>query len=589
MKKNKHNFFQSVLFQNVGINVAILLSFVVTFLLVITSINSVIGSATDGTNGVIQLISAEKNLRADVITIQGNISTIAGMSKSGVNYDYSDSINSIKEHLESMEEMYSYIASESQLAGTADQEGSELSELRTAMDVANAQFRTMADAAQLKNFKVFNSEITDQNYVENGDAVFAALDRLEETIDGMVAANGKNLTRQKNSVLAKINIALIAVVVIIVISFLLNYFRINRTVSKISKEIHVIIGKIQAGEGDLTARVNTKTNTEIGEIVDGFNLFIESLQDVIADVKQGSGDLNTSTEAMTEKLQKASDRITNTSAALQQLNASMDTVEETAHQMEEKLEEVRRAANEILENASAGEMTAQEVKEQAAGMKQAAISKKEHTGDRMEQLSQLLETSVKDSEKVAQIDELTNDILNIASQTNLLALNASIEAARAGEAGRGFAVVAGEIGNLAENSKNTASRIQEISSEVTAAVQSLASNASEMVTFINETVLRDYDAFVESGENYNITADIMEDLLNQFIKKADNLHIIMNDMAQSVESITSSVTESTQAINSSASNSTEIVEQIQGISEDMNETRRVSAALNAKSGVFAIV
>ncbi|MBQ5387032.1 MAG: hypothetical protein IIU40_08305, partial [Lachnospiraceae bacterium] len=112
--------------------------------------------------------------------------------------------------------------------------------------------------------------------------------------------------------------------------------------------------------------------------------------------------------------------------------------------------------------------------------------------------------------------------------------------------GRGFAVVADEIGNLATNSKNTASRIQEISAEVTEAVQSLASNASEMITFINETVLHDYDAFVESGENYNVTADIMDDLLSQFTKKAENLHGIMNDMALAVEDITSSVSESTR-------------------------------------------
>ncbi len=587
--KTKRKFYQTVLFQNVAINVAILAAFVVTILLVTTSLNGVITSATKGTDEVIAMLSAEKELREDVVAIQGDISNIAGLSKSGVNYDSSDTAKDIKKRIEHMEEMYSYLATETELQGTAETEGSELYELRAAMDVANAQFTKMSDAAQLKNYLIFNAEISDNNYVANGEAVFTALDHLEEKVDGIVADSGSRMKKMRSGMVWRINAALIAVISIIVISFLLNYFRINRAVSNISKEIHTIIGKIQAGEGDLTARVNTKTTTEIGEIVDGFNLFISSLQGVIADVKHGSGVLNSSTESMTVKLQTASDRITNTSAALQQLNASMDTVEETALQMTEKLEEVRRAANEILENASAGEMTAQEVKEQAEGMKQSAITKKEHTGERMSTLSEQLEQSVRDSAKVAQIDELTNDILSIASQTNLLALNASIEAARAGEAGRGFAVVADEIGNLATNSKNTASRIQEISAEVTEAVQSLASNASEMITFINETVLHDYDAFVESGENYNVTADIMDDLLSQFTKKAENLHGIMNDMALAVEDITSSVSESTQAINSSAANSSEIVEQINGINEDMDETRKVSVSLNETSGVFAIV
>lgn len=587
--KTKRKFYQTVLFQNVAINVAILVAFIVTILLVSTSLNSVITSATKGTDDVIAMLSAEKELREDVVAIQGDVSNIAGLSKSGVNYDSSNTAKDIKKRIEHMEEMYTYLATQTELAATAEQEGSELYTLRAAMDVANAQFVKMSDAAQLKNYLIFNAEISDNHYVENGEAVFAALDTLEDKVNAIVADSGSRMKKMRSGMVWRINAALIAVISIIVISFLLNYFRINRAVSNISKEIHTIIGKIQAGEGDLTARVNTKTTTEIGEIVDGFNLFISSLQGVIADVKHGSGVLNSSTESMTVKLQTASDRITNTSAALQQLNASMDTVEETALQMTEKLEEVRRAANEILENASAGEMTAQEVKEQAEGMKQSAITKKEHTGERMSALSEQLEQSVRDSAKVAQIDELTNDILSIASQTNLLALNASIEAARAGEAGRGFAVVADEIGNLATNSKNTASRIQEISAEVTEAVQSLASNASEMITFINETVLHDYDAFVESGENYNVTADIMDDLLSQFTKKAENLHGIMNDMALAVEDITSSVSESTQAINSSAANSSEIVEQINGINEDMDETRKVSVSLNETSGVFAIV
>lgn len=587
--KTKRKFYQTVLFQNVAINVAILVAFVVTILLVSTSLNAVITSATKGTDDVIAMLSAEKELREDVVAIQGDVSNIAGLSKSGVNYDSSNTAKDIKKRIEHMEEMYTYLATQTELAATAEQEGSELYTLRAAMDVANAQFVKMSDAAQLKNYLIFNAEISDNHYVENGEAVFAALDTLEDKVNAIVADSGSRMKKMRSGMVWRINAALVTVLSIIIVSFLLNYFRINRAVSKISKEIHTIIGKIQAGEGDLTARVNTKTTTEIGEVVDGFNLFISSLQGVIADVKHGSGVLNSSTESMTVKLQTASDRITNTSAALQQLNASMDTVEETALQMTEKLEEVRRAANEILENASAGEMTAQEVKEQAEGMKQSAITKKEHTGERMSALSEQLEQSVRDSAKVAQIDELTNDILSIASQTNLLALNASIEAARAGEAGRGFAVVADEIGNLATNSKNTASRIQEISAEVTEAVQSLASNASEMITFINETVLHDYDAFVESGENYNVTADIMDDLLSQFTKKAENLHGIMNDMALAVEDITSSVSESTQAINSSAANSSEIVEQINGINEDMDETRKVSVSLNETSGVFAIV
>ena len=289
---------------------------------------------------------------------------------------------------------------------------------------------------------------------------------------------------------------------------------------------------------------------------------------------------------MTDKIAKANDSITNTSAALEQLSASMDTVSSTADQITERLEEVKDASREIRQEAQDGSATASEIKSEADKIRTGALSRKENTGSKVGELGQILENSVKDSEKVSQINELTAVILDIASQTNLLALNASIEAARAGEAGKGFAVVASEISSLAENSRQTAGNIQTISNEVTEAVNSLSSNAMEVINFINNEVLADYDAFVDTGDKYEKTAVLMDEILEKFNVKADNLNTIMDRMAGSVEAITDSVRESTQAIGLSAQNSTEIVGEIQGISESMAENNRVTEQLNNSTQRF---
>ena len=204
----------------------------------------------------------------------------------------------------------------------------------------------------------------------------------------------------------------------------------------------------------------------------------------------------------------------------------------------------------------------------------------------METLSQVLEQSVKDSEKVAQISELTNVILDIASQTNLLALNASIEAARAGEAGKGFAVVAEEISSLAENSRQTAGNIQVISNEVTTAVKSLADNAMHVLDFINSTVLSDYDSFVDTGEKYESTASFINDVLDHISDQTRQLNNIMAEMADAVSSITDSVHQSSEAINQSAGNSQDIVDEITGISTAMDTNNDVTDRLNTSTKKF---
>ena len=165
----------------------------------------------------------------------------------------------------------------------------------------------------------------------------------------------------------------------------------------------------------------------------------------------------------------------------------------------------------------------------------------------------------------------------------------STEAARAGEAGKGFAVVADEISALAANSRETAGNIQEISTRVTTAVKELSDNAIQVIDFINENVLADYDAFVATGTKYEDTAVLIEEMLGAFSDKANNLNAVMDEMSGRIEAISNSVQESSEAINMSANASTEIVGEIQGINEAMDQNNDVTKQLNESTQKFEIV
>ncbi len=389
-----------------------------------------------------------------------------------------------------------------------------------------------------------------------------------------------------NSAITVVNILMIVYVLSIIAFLIFNYRMVGRKVNLIADEINDIIDNIRNHKGDLTVRVQTQTSSELVHIKDGFNHFIETLQVILKEVKEGTVTLTESSENMTTQIQLASDNITNTSAALEELSASMQNVSDTASVMNEKLGDVKDATDSINEGVEDGTAKAEEIRAEAIEIKEGAQNKKDNTGTKMEELSSVLEKSVKDSEKVAQINELTNVILDIASQTNLLALNASIEAARAGEAGKGFAVVAEEISSLAENSRQTAGNIQNISNEVTEAVKALADNAMQVLEFINTTVLSDYDAYVEIGEKYEETAKFINDMLDGIANQTQYLNSIMGEMASSVSSISESVSQASGAINQSAENSQYIVDEITGISSAMDTNNNVTEKLSDSTKQF---
>ncbi len=409
---------------------------------------------------------------------------------------------------------------------------------------------------------------------------------LEGELTKVQAQSEASVMQRANSAVGLVNILMVVYIVAIIGFLVWNYRQVGRKVNLIAEEISTIISDIKSHKGDLTVRLKTKTSSELVHIKDGFNLFIETLQVVLKDVKDGTVSLTSSSEDMSNQIRLASDNITNTSAALEELSASMQNVAETTQIMNEKLEDVKTATGNINNGVEDGTAKAEEIRAEAIEIKNEAESKKENTGTKMEDLSKVLEQSVRDSEKVSQIAELTNVILDIASQTNLLALNASIEAARAGEAGKGFAVVAGEISTLAENSRQTAGNIQNISNEVTTAVKSLADNAMQVLDFINTTVLGDYDAFVETGEKYEETAKIINEMLDGISQQTTSLNEIMEQMADSVSSISDSVGEASDAIGQSADNAQDIVDEISGISSSMDITNEVTEKLNDSTKQF---
>ncbi len=586
-KTHSISFFQKIVFQNLALNGVMLVLGLLTIIVMTNGMKTIISSAVVASQNECDLLIKEAKLREDIISMDGAIAALLGAtSADDVEPENLESYYAVITQAEAeIPELLNYIQGSllvTQLGATGQAQADAITNLTNKyVEDVNAMvscFRAMDHDGGLL--------IYIDPYLADQAALYAAFDEAEVSIKSLSDGLGAYLNTIFASAMTTVIILVVIFAAAIAVSFFLNQTRISKKITGIVNELHGIITNINNGKGDLTSRIKTKTSTELVYVVDGINQFIETLQGIIKEVKDGSVVLSSSSDSMVSQIERASDNITNTSAALEELSASMDTVATTADQIGERLDEVKEATAEIREEAANGAQTAADIKKEADEIKAEALRKKENTGSKVEELSGVLDKSVKDSEKVSQINELTKVILDIASQTNLLALNASIEAARAGEAGKGFAVVAQEISALADNSRQTAGNIQVISNEVTEAVNTLSTNALEVIDFINSAVLADYDAFVETSDKYENTAVLMDDILEKFNDKADNLNDIMEKMADSVEAITDSVKESTQAIGLSAANSTEIVGEIQGISEAMEENNKVTEQLNNSTSRF---
>ena len=198
----------------------------------------------------------------------------------------------------------------------------------------------------------------------------------------------------------------------------------------------------------------------------------------------------------------------------------------------------------------------------------------------------MLIESIENSKKAERIEELTTDILTIAGQTNLLALNASIEAARAGDAGKGFAVVAEEIRQLAERSRESANNIQSISQGVIGAVERLASDSEKMLQFVDTVVIEDYDKFVDVTRQYREDATHLEEILDNFAKKAGNLEKVMANLQNGTTEIAAAIDNNTREISGVAELALNQQSHMEEISEQVKVNRRISNELRAQVDKF---
>lgn len=428
------------------------------------------------------------------------------------------------------------------------------------------------------------------------------------TANGIVAANAQSLNGNIDTIITSINssanlerealitvykasnivsfvLIMLSIASVLVALFVVLILVVKPVITS-KKELNAIIDDINNRKGDLTKRVSVSSAEELGALSNGINAFIERLQSIFVILKKDSATLDEVVNDVLGSVKTSKDSASDLYASTEELSATMEEVAASAARINSHTESVKDEVSEMAVKSNEINVFSKSMKEHANEMEHSARTNMDETNSKVETILLSLNKAIKDSQNVDQVNTLTGDIMNIASQTNLLSLNASIEAARAGEAGRGFAVVAAEIGKLAEDSSRTAENIQEINSVVINAVHNLEQSANDLVSYMQNSILPEFEEFVKGGEQYRENADMIESVMTSFTAKTESLKRSFDEIADSISSITNAIGEGVKGVNNAASSTQDLVNDMDKIKSRMDDNQRIAGELDKETAIF---
>lgn len=395
-----------------------------------------------------------------------------------------------------------------------------------------------------------------------------------------------------DTVSKKINSTLLMIIllagVLLVIGIIVSYF-LGHTIAKGIKMIEGRLLLMEKGEFNFEFEEKLlKRKDEVGVITRSTQNMQRNIIKIIKSIQLESQNVRTITNSTAKSMQNVHGSIEEILATTQEMSAGMEETSASTEEMNASTYEIESEVSNMKERTAHGEGIVAEIKKRAGTLKDETSISSKYAVEIYDKTNIQLRESIKGTEAIEEIKELSQTILEITSQTNLLALNAAIEAARAGEAGRGFAVVADEIRVLAENSKNAVSRINDITENVSKAVESVVKDSTSLLEFMDNQVLGDYRAFVDTINHYDNDADMVNEVVTEINSIAEQLYGTIKQMRQAIDEITTASVEGAEGATDIATKITDIVSKTDDVLNETKENEKSSENLDELVSFFKI-
>lgn len=357
------------------------------------------------------------------------------------------------------------------------------------------------------------------------NALYAELNRAQTATVATVEGNTEIDTHLKafSQSLGTNNTILLIAMLVTACATGAGFALIMIAVTRPLKRVSELVNDIAEGEGDLTRRLDINSKDEFGDLAQGFNRFIEKLQDLVSEIRSEVASLGDTSNALVNSGEHSNNAINTQQCQVEDVSAAIEQMSVTVQEVASYASKTSKASSKADEEAKGGQGFVSENIEAMTTLHQDIDS-----------AAKVIETLEANTKEIGTVLEV---IQSVAEQTNLLALNAAIEAARAGEQGRGFAVVADEVRALA-------SRTHESTQEINRIIEKLYSGSQEAVSVMQRSQVSATEAVDKAEKIGELLSTIVESIaeitsMNLHVARASAEHSeVALHMGKSVSSIT---------------------------------------------------
>lgn len=386
------------------------------------------------------------------------------------------------------------------------------------------------------------------------------------------------------------------------ITIILSLFLSLYLAKNIKKSILKIVHTMKAiSQGDMTQRLDTDMNDEIGDLSKSVNMMTNDLSSMISKI-QGNSDilsdassqLATVSSEMATSANEMTEQSNSVASITEQMSVNINTMASAVEQMSNSTGSVSSVANEMSDQMNSVTKTIEDMNNSIVGIKNNSTEGIRIAEEAMEMSDTATKTMNVLSDAAGEIGKVTDTIKSIAEKTNLLALNATIEAASAGSAGKGFAVVANEIKELANRSAQAA---EDIANRISG-VQNNSSEAVNVIEKVSNIIKKINDSINVTTSSVEAQTQTSNDISSNVSVANDgikNMAISINEISKGANEIAGNTGEAAKGANEVAFSITEVSKSAkksnvgaQEVNSSADKLKTVAEELKVLIGKFKI-